>query len=97
LLVLLATLGVPIFLHGRLFTRRQRPPGRLNRMTGAVLSAWSWLGQATLLLGAGVIFARAATARLALLIDRWQFIMQAAEQTGLLKLAQAVVKLLGGG
>lgn len=99
LLLLITTLSVPLYLHGRLARpgagRAPRPGDR--RPWQRLRTAWERLGQATLLIGLGVIFARAGVARLALLIDRLLFVIEAVEKTGLLGLARLLwTRLVGG-
>lgn len=90
LLVLIATLGVPLYLHGRLRARPSPAGPPAGRVLDWLFRCWGWIGQAALLLAFGVIFARAGTARLALLIDRLQFVIQSGQNTGLLDLARRI-------
>ena len=98
--LLVITTGVLRFFYDRFSGRsaREATPraGKFRTTAGWFLQIWSWIGQAALFIAFGVIFARAGTARLALLIDRLQFMILAAEETGLLGVAQAIWNGLAG-
>lgn len=99
-IILLALTGaVPLFFFVRSRERAQQPGSSSSPLAGIgvfMVRLVGSVGYVTLLVTFGVIFARAGVARLALLIDRLQFVMDAVRQVGLFDLAQRLWQFLVG-
>lgn len=99
MLLLALTAAVPLFFFVRTREGGQKrgdspspwasAGNRLLRLAGGV-------GYVTLLITFGVIFARAGVARIALLVDRLQFVMDSVQQVGVFDLAQRLWQFLVG-
>lgn len=100
IVLLVLTLSVPVYLYVR--STRFRRQGSEDRrgiqvLSDGVVRLWGFLGQATLFIGLGVIFGRAGTARLALLIARLQALIAVVEDSSTTDLLQSIWRSIAGG